>query len=302
MQSFGWSWSRPPNFVEAIRKTINSDFDAIQIQVDLNSPFNISNAIQAKNLAKKFGVYLVIHGNVCYNLAGKTNPKDSRFMSAQQWVITSLAKELDIGVALDCGVVAHIGSCIDKNLAPRIIANTITSCLKKKTRYTSLLANQLQISEDEVLKRRKLFLENCAGEGNKYGKNCEEIDSILNLLPSEILENVSVCWDTTHCYGAGVYDFGKVEDVQKFQEDVSNTFGTHKLSLFHLNDSSIVKNAYFGSRLDRHETLGEGYIFRSEENLKSLKQLLKIFETIPFISETPNPIHDRQVLNLLTEI
>jgi deoxyribonuclease-4 len=80
----------------------------------------------------------------------------------------------------------------------------------------------------------------------------------------------------------GDYDFSKREDIDKFFTDFTDTLGMDKFTLLHLNDSKTPLK----SRVDRHESLGEGYIWNGKmECLKYLLDKCKTFE-IPAILET----------------
>ncbi|MBL4653780.1 MAG: TIM barrel protein, partial [Flavobacteriales bacterium] len=112
---------------------------------------------------------------------------------------------------------------------------------------------------------RKILLENSAHEGGKRGWNLEELGQMIKGVPSRIRDQVGVCIDTAHAYGAGVYDFGDILDIKKFYEDFDREIGLDHLWLFHLNDSmnstKKADDALFGSHKDRHQNLGLGYIF-----------------------------------------
>ncbi len=75
-----------------------------------------------------------------------------------------------------------------------------------------------------------------------------------------------------------------------------DTFGGHRVELFHLNDARTP----FGSRLDRHENIGEGTI-----GPEPFRRLMKKgrFRCVPKILETPKGddgvTADRRNLRLL---
>ena len=59
-----------------------------------------------------------------------------------------------------------------------------------------------------------------------------------------------------------------------------DTFGVHRIELFHLNDAKTA----FGSRLDRHENIGEGTM-----GLEPFRRLMneERFRAVPKVLETP---------------
>ena len=77
-------------------------------------------------------------------------------------------------------------------------------------------------------------------------------------------------------------------------DEVLNEFdrviGLDRLKAIHLNDS---KNP-IGSRKDRHEKIGEGYI-----GLEAIKRIVKnpLLKELPFILETPNQLdgYEREI-------
>lgn len=121
-----------------------------------------------------------------------------------------------------------------------------------------------------------VLLETMAGKGTEIGKNFEELAQIIE--KTELKNKVGVCLDTCHIYDAG-YDI--VNDLDGVLNKFERIIGLERLCAVHLNDS---KNRC-GSRKDRHEKLGEGFIgmqtFVKIVNHPKLKNLI-------FILETPN--------------
>lgn len=196
-----------------------------------------------------------------------------------------LSYELDVCVALGFrGVVVHIGSGAIKDKALSRISETIEEVLNLETPLTKDIADSMKISVDEVKKRRRLLLENAAGEGSKIGSNIEEINIIINGVEESLREQVGVCIDTCHLYAAGDYDIASADEMKRFIKDFDTLLGLEKLWLIHLNDS--VKG--FGSHLDRHETLTKGKIW--SDSTDSLKELVKMCSdrNIPMVLETPS--------------
>lgn len=125
----------------------------------------------------------------------------------------------------------------------------------------------------------KAVIENTAGQGTNMGYRFEHIAEMIEQVEQK--ERVGVCIDTAHAFAAG-YDLttelGFEETFKGFDEIV----GFDKLMGMHLNDS---KKA-LGSKVDRHESLGDGLI-----GWKPFKLIMKDsrFDGIPLILETPNP-------------
>ena len=75
--------------------------------------------------------------------------------------------------------------------------------------------------------------------------------------------------------------------------------GIKNITLFHLNDS----RAPLGSHLDRHESIGKGFIFKSSEGKKALRYLIITAKKykIPIILETPTNEHRVTDMDILSE-
>lgn len=122
-------------------------------------------------------------------------------------------------------------------------------------------------------------IENTAGQGSNLGFKFEHLAAIIDGVEDK--SRVGVCIDTCHAFAAG-YDLRTEEDCQKTFKDLGDVVGFNYLRGMHLNDAK----SEFGSRVDRHHSLGEGnigktvfsYIMRDER-----------FDNIPLILETVNP-------------
>lgn len=125
-----------------------------------------------------------------------------------------------------------------------------------------------------------ILLETAAGQGNSIGFRFEHLAEIIQSSPYH--ERLFVCLDTCHVYAAG-YDIVSVEGYSLMKDEIRSTVGADKIRLIHLNDSK----KKCGSRVDRHEHLGKGFI-----GLKGFHNLLldQDFAHIPVILETPKTI------------
>jgi deoxyribonuclease-4 len=125
--------------------------------------------------------------------------------------------------------------------------------------------------------RIRFLLETTAGQGSNLGYRFEQLVQILENV--KYPEFMGVCADTCHLFAAG-YDIRREEDYQQTIRAMESLFGIEKIMAFHLNDS---KND-LGSRVDRHETIGEGNI-----GLSAFRLLMQDprFETTPGFLEIP---------------
>lgn len=279
---YGFHCSKKPSIVETVdRITQDTPFSAAQIYISnsrskIPPTFDYDDLLLSRKLIKNNDLYLVIHGTLLYNLAGTTEGiENDEYRKSLGSTIRCLASELDYGVMLGSGVIIHPGSCIDSAKGLRVISETITKVLTIKTVESEKIAKILNISQEDVLKKRKIILENAAGEGTKLCSTLEEINIVIKGVPEIYRNQIKVCIDTAHAYGRGIYDWGGDREIEKFYDDFERIIGLKYLEVFHLNDSMSdtsqkAKNAYYGSRKDRHEQLGCGYIF-SDERLHKLK-------------------------------
>lgn len=119
-------------------------------------------------------------------------------------------------------------------------------------------------------------IENTAGQGSNVGNKFEEIRYIIDRIDDK--SRVGVCIDTCHTYSAG-YDI--VGDYDGVFSEFDSVIGLEYLRAIHLNDTKKP----LSSRVDRHETLGDGFL-----GIDFFKKLMKDtrFDNIPIILETPD--------------
>lgn len=251
-------------------------------------------------------IYMCIHGCLLYNFAGK--PKgldDDGYADAIVRNLTSIMLELDFAVSLGrpsgvgVGVVVHPGSRINKDEGHKDVATNITVALKQITGEAVQLSKSMGISTEEFISRRKIILENSAGEGTKLCSDLQEIKMVIDDIPLPQRKQVKVCIDTAHAFGKGLYRWGLPSHVDKFYEDFDEIIGLEYLEVFHLNDSrKSDKKAYdapFGSNKDRHETLSRGYIFSAPQCYPGLLHFLRKAKEykIAVILETPEQYYEQ---------
>lgn len=122
-------------------------------------------------------------------------------------------------------------------------------------------------------------IENTAGQGSNLGFEFEHLAAIIDGVEDK--SRVGVCIDTCHAFAAG-YDLRTVEECEKTFAEFERIVGFKYLRGMHLNDA---KSA-FGSRVDRHHSLGEGNI--GHDAFRWIMQDTR-FNGIPLVLETVNP-------------
>lgn len=153
---------------------------------------------------------------------------------------------------------SHLGK-IDEETCLKTIAESINITLDKTTGVTAVL-------------------ENTAGQGTNMGFRFEQLATIIHHVEDK--SRVGVCIDTCHAYSAG-YDLTSKEAFDKTFADFDQIIGFNYLKGMHINDSK----KEFGSRVDRHDSLGIGTI--GIDTFKFIMHDAR-FDGIPLILETPN--------------
>lgn len=125
----------------------------------------------------------------------------------------------------------------------------------------------------------KAAIECTAGQGTNLGFRFEQLAAIIEQVDDK--KRVGVCIDTAHAFAAG-YDLSTEAGFTDAFSDFEQTVGFEYLLAMHINDSK----KECGTRVDRHESLGDGHIGWS-----CFARLMgdERFNGIPFILETPNP-------------
>ncbi len=111
-------------------------------------------------------------------------------------------------------------------------------------------AEMLKKSLEGYQGETRLLFENSAGAGNIIGDSFLELARIMDKVKSPAI--AGICLDTQHSFASG-YDWRNFKETIK---KIDREIGRDKIKLIHCNDSKTE----FGSRRDRHEHLGKGYI------------------------------------------
>jgi len=123
----------------------------------------------------------------------------------------------------------------------------------------------------------KVLIENTAGAEFSLGSKLEQVAELVERL--KVCAPVGVCLDTCHTHVAG-YDLVTTEGYDSTMKLVGETVGFEAVRVWHCNDAK----APMGSKLDRHEHIGEGTI-----GAAAFRRLLHDarFEHCAFLAETP---------------
>jgi deoxyribonuclease IV len=123
----------------------------------------------------------------------------------------------------------------------------------------------------------KILIENTAGAEFSLGGKLEQVAELVERLKA--CAPVGVCLDTCHVHVAG-YDLVSPDGYTETMMLVGDTVGFDAVKVWHCNDAK----AAMGSKLDRHEHIGEGTI--GAEVFRRLLHDAR-FGHAAFIAETP---------------
>jgi len=223
-------------------------------------PLSEENITRFKENCEKSGFTMdavMPHDSYLINLGHPDKPKLKKSRDA---FLDELQRCEQLGIKL---LNFHPGSHLKKI--------TETDCLK-------VIAESINLALDQT-KGVKAVIENTAGQGTNMGYKFEHLREIIDRVEDK--ERVGVCIDTAHAFAAG-YDIRTESGFHETFRNFTEIVGFEYLSGMHLNDSK----KELGSKVDRHESLGDGLIGWTPFEL-IMKD--KRFDSIPLILETPNP-------------
>ena len=194
-----------------------------------------------------------IHGSYLVNIGGDESQLEKSIESLTNNMITAG----NIGAE---GVIFHGGS--HKGRGFNTILDQAVKCL----------IAVLEESPNDTW----LCIENSAGMGSHIGSSFDEIGAIIKAVNHP---NLKVCLDTEHCFAAG-YNIASGDDIDSIMEEFDSKIGLERLVAVHANDAKVE----FGSGVDRHENIGEGYI--GEEGFEVILAN-PAFSQVPFFLEVP---------------
>lgn len=212
--------------------------DTVQIFTKNNNqwrgkPLTDSECRQFQEALKAGNLHLpCAHNSYLINLA---SPNDELWNKS----IDAMTVEVERADALGLvGLVAHPGSYVE---------SSEEAGLKR-------IIEGLDVVHDRTKGARvKILVEATAGQGTNLGHRFEHLAAILEGVKDS--ERLAVCLDTCHVFAAGYPLKTRGEYEATFQE-FDDLIGVERVRAFHLNDSKKPQ----GSRVDRHEHLGEGAI------------------------------------------
>ena len=222
-------------------------------------PVKVADAAKMRELRAKHDVGPVaIHASYLINLCSQTE-------SVRVNSVTAFRGEVERALALGAEfLVLHPGSW--KGLT--------------REEGLTLAAQSIEKSIDGIDfagKDFRILIENTAGAEFSLGGKLEQVAELVERLRP--CAPVGVCLDTCHVHVAG-YDLVSQDGYVETMMLVGDTVGFDAVRVWHCNDAK----AAMGSKLDRHEHIGEGTI-----GAEVFRRLLHDdrFAHAAFIAETP---------------
>jgi len=133
-----------------------------------------------------------------------------------------------------------------------------------------------------------LLIENTAGAEFSLGASLPQVAELIAHLRPVV--PVAACLDTCHTHVAG-YDLVSAAGYEATMQQIEQQLGFETVRVWHTNDAKAAR----GSRLDRHEHIGEGTI-----GIAPFRRLLNDprFAHAAFIAETPVDQPDDDLRNV----
>ena len=134
-------------------------------------------------------------------------------------------------------------------------------------------ARELELEKSNL----KILIENTAGAEFSLGGSFEQVGQLLAYL--DPVCPVGACIDTCHTHVSG-YDIVTAEGFAETMNQIAATVTFDAVRVWHCNDAKAPR----GSKLDRHEHIGQGSI-----GVEPFRWLLNDprFDHCAFVAETP---------------
>ncbi len=236
-------------------------------------PLSKENIEGFKSECQEFGFsmdYVMPHDSYLINLG---HPEKDQLKKSRIAFLDEIQRCEQLGIKL---LNFHPGNHLNKM--------SVEECLDRNAESLNWVFNQTE--------GVTAVIENTAGQGTSVGFKFEYLARIIDGVNDK--SRVGMCIDTCHAFAAG-YDLSTEKGFYAMWQNFEDTIGLEYLKGIHLNDSQ----KELGSRVDRHDNIGEGQI-----GLKGFELLMKDerFDDIPMILETPNTERWPQEIEMLYEL
>lgn len=263
MKYIGSHISTSYNLLDGAKMIKKKGGNMMQIFSEDRRKINKDIIIKFKEFMIKNEMKVVIHASYKVNIASDWTP--------YSWSILEILDEIKFAHTLNAiGIVLHIGKKKE---------------LKKVKAYKNMYTFLLYIIKmTSKYKDVKILLETSSGQGSEMCYRLEDLSYFYKKFSKHHMKKVStrvkLCVDTCHIFAAG-YDIKSKNKVKMYLDAFEEIIGLKQIELIHLNDS---KNK-LGSKIDRHEDIGKGYI-----GYIGLIEFSKFFikRGVPIVLETPS--------------
>jgi deoxyribonuclease-4 len=265
-------------YYKAIEAAALHEMDTVQVFTKNNNqwrakPISDEEAeLFARTLAEKSIQRPIAHASYLINLA---SPDDALRQKSIDSLIVELTRAAQLGIAY---VVVHPG------------AHTTVS----QEEGIALVAASLDEAHRQLpAGAANVALEITAGQGTCLGCSLAQLAAMIDQVEQH--DRIGVCLDTCHLFAAG-YDIRDRKAYLALWREFDALLGRERLKAIHLNDSK----RELGSRVDRHEHIGQGHI-----GLAGFAHFLrdKRLKDVPMYLETPKGDHNGETwdaINLRT--
>jgi len=260
---FGAHMSISGGVPKSVERGASIDLSAMQIFTKNSNQWNAKPFSEEdvktyrENISKSGIKYVASHDSYLINLA---SPDKTMYEKSLNAFLDEIERAGKLGIRnLVFHPGSHMGSGEDAGLGK--VADAMNEAIERTAEYGDVV----------------LTIETTAGQGTNLGYDFEHIAALIKKVDNK--KRVGVCVDTCHIFAAG-YELRNAEGYKKTFGEFDRIIGVDKIALFHVNDSK----KDLGSRVDRHEHIGKGFI-----GLEAFRLLLgdKRFFKTPMIIETP---------------
>lgn len=266
MPLFGAHMSIAGGYYKAVERAHEAGCDCVQIFTKNNNQWRAKEITDEDShrfrstLEKLQIAHPLSHASYLINLA---SPDQTLWTKSLEALVVELQRAEQLGIPF---VVVHPGSYT-------------TSSEEEGIAQIALALNDIHRRTADI--GAQCLLENTAGQGTNLGWRFEHLAAILDAVVQQV--RVGICFDTCHAFAAG-YPLSTASEFTATFDALERLIGTERIRAFHLNDSK----REFGSRVDRHENLGEGCL-----GLDAFRHLVNDsrFGAVPMYLETPKGEH-----------
>ncbi|GIV15681.1 MAG: putative endonuclease 4 [Armatimonadota bacterium] len=221
-------------------------------------PLSEEDIIAFARAREETGIHTIIsHDSYLINLAA---PNEDILQRSREAFLDELQRAEALGIPW---VVTHMGAYLDSSEEEGLVV------LGESVRHL--------LRQTEGMKAG-IALETTAGQGTNLGYRFEHLARIIDMAGGS--ERVGVCFDTCHVFVAG-YDIRTPDALSATLDEFDRVIGLDRLKVIHVNDAKKP----LGSRVDRHEHIGDGELGR--ETFRILLQEPRLMH-VPVILETPD--------------